>query len=144
MATPVNIVDAALGHSQKAGVTKAGQLITAPFDYDTTKFIELAEANTAYSFFLPKAGCNFILTGIVAKADKQVSTTVDASVVVYEADSPDTTTVDVVIFQTAMVSGDNLVLLPLNIKVSEGKFVNAKTTDDDIHMTLIGYYIPVK
>ena len=29
-------------------------------------------------------------------------------------------------------------------KRSEGVFVNAKTTDDDIHMNIFGYYIPVK
>jgi hypothetical protein len=125
----------------KAKVTSAGQLVVTPISYDDVVFNELATANTAYNFFGPKSAKNFILTGIVAKADKQVSSTVDASVVVYEADSASSTTVDRTLFQIAMVEGDLAVVVPLNIKANEGVYINAKTTDDDIHVTLTGYYI---
>ena len=40
-----------------------------------------------------------------------------------------------------MVRGEKSELFPLNILVAPGKYVNAKTTDDDIHMTIMGYYI---
>jgi len=46
------------------------------------------------------------------------------------------------LFQLAMVEGDLVVLTPLNIQVAEGAYINAKTTDDDIHMTIMGYYVP--
>ena len=42
----------------------------------------------------------------------------------------------------AMVEGDLLVLTGLNLLVNGGKYVNGKTSDDDIHMTIMGYYIP--
>lgn len=140
MSINANITDGK-GTNSRACVTKAGQLVTSSISYDDTKFIELATDATAYNFYPPKVGSKFVVTGIIAKADKQVSTSVDAEVVIYEASSATTTTADKVLFQTAMVSGDQLVVVPTNILVSEGVFLNAKTSDDDIHMTIMGYYI---
>ena len=140
MTAPVNIIDG-FGTRHKARVTKNGQLITAPFGYDDTSFRELAEINTAYNFYGPIPGKQFILTGIIAKADKQVSSTVDADFVVYEAAADDTVTASKILFQTAMVEGDFLQVVNLNIQTTEGVFINAKTTDDDFHVTITGYYI---
>lgn len=141
MPTPVHL----LGRrgNWAADVTQLGQLVTAPFAYDETVFKELAADNTAYNFYKSKSGQQFVITGIRAKADRDVSNTVDADVVIYEAASEDTTTVDKILHQEAMIRGESITLVPLNILVAAGKYVNAKTTDDDIHMTLFGYYIPV-
>lgn len=139
MSLPVSIADPLSRY--KAKVSSNGQLVVAPLFYDETKFNELAANDTAYNFYGPLAGKQFIVTGIVAVADKQVSSTVSADVVIYEATADDTTTVEKVLFQTAMVQDQIHILLPLNILVNEGKYVNAKTTDDDIHMTIFGYYI---
>jgi len=142
MSTPVQITDGNKGTKSKAGVSKIGQLIVAPFAYDDTQFIELAADNTAYNFYKPKVGEQFVITGLRAKADRQVSNTVDADVVIYEASSPTSLTADKILHQEAMIRGDSVTLNPTNILVSKGKYVNAKTTDDDIHMTIMGYYIP--
>ena len=129
------------GNGVSAMVTDNGQLVVAPLSYDSTIFNELAEPNTAYSFYVPKAGKQFVITGIIAVADKQVSSSASADIVVYEAATDIDTTVDKVLFQDAMVQDQHRVVLPLNILVTKGKYVNAKTTDDDIHMTITGYYI---
>jgi hypothetical protein len=126
----------------EAKVTPLGQVVTAPLAYDETEFRELAVDDTAYNFYKPKSGQQFVITGIRARADRQVSTTVDADVVIYEASAEDATTVDKVLHQDAMVRGESFTLIPVNILVRAGKFVNAKTTDDDIHMTIFGYYVP--
>lgn len=123
-----------------AEVTSLGQLVVAAAAYDESVFKELAENNIAYNFYPPKTGKQFVITLIRAKADRDVSPTVDAVVVIYEADSATTTTVDKVLHQEAMVKAED-VTLPVNLLVSAGKFVNAKTTDDDIHMTIMGYYV---
>lgn len=141
MTTPVHIMNGR-GPKNKAGVTSIGQLIVASFAYDDTVFIELAEPDTAYSFYRPLAGQQFVITGIRAKADRQVSPVTDAEVIIYEAGAADTLTVDKVLHEDALVAGEDVTLLPLNLLVNEGKFVNAKTSDDDIHMTIFGYYIP--
>lgn len=130
------------GFNYKVCITKAGQLTVAPFSYDDTMHVELGEPDTGYTFYNPIDNQRFVITGIVAKADKQVSSIVDAQVVIYESEDSDTTTVSRVLFETAMVEGDSLTVMPLNIITTEGIWVNAKTTDDDIHMTIMGYYIP--
>jgi len=140
MSYPTQIIDGG-GEKNKATVTRLGQLVVSPVSYDDTVFNELAAANTAYNFYGPKVNKQFIITGFIAKADKQVSSTVDADVVIYEAIAADTTASTKTLFRSAMVQGDQVEALPLNIKVSNGVYVNAKTTDDDIHMTIMGYYI---
>ena len=143
MTTPVHIIDGLSGAQFRACVSSIGQLITAPFSYDLTKFNELAADDTAYNFYTPKTGQQFVITGIIAKADRQVHATTDAIIIVYEADVVDTTTVSKTILQLAMVAGEQIVLTGLNILVTKGKWINGKTTDDDIHMTITGYYVPI-
>ena len=143
MSTPIHIIDGSRGCRTKVRVTSIGQLVVSNYAYDLTKFNELAEPDTAYNFYKPRAGQQFVITGIRAKADRQVSTTVDAEVIIYEANSNDTITAMKILHEEAMVRGESVTLLPSNILVSQGSFVNAKTTDDDIFMTIMGYYIPV-
>ena len=143
MSIPVQILGTPSGGGRMTpvGISSNGQLYVAPISYDLTQFLELAEDNTAYNFYVPIAGCNFVITGIRAVADKQVSSSVDAIVIIYEASSANTTVVDKTLHQEAMVQELSVTLLPINILVTEGKYINAKTTDDDIHMTIMGYYI---
>jgi hypothetical protein len=142
LATPVQIKDGT-GKNTAACVSSVGQLVTAPFSYDLVVFKEFAEPNTAYNFYEPKHNKQFVITGIVLVADKQVSSNATADVVIYEASLSDTTTVDNVLYQTGMIQDQVQILLPLNILVNSGKFINGKTTDDDIHANVIGYYLPI-
>jgi hypothetical protein len=124
-----------------AKVTESGELIVAPLKYSDSKFIQLEANNTAYNFYEPKPSSQFVITGFNIKADRQVSNTVDASVVIYEASSATETTVEHELFQEAMIRGERTGYTNTNILVSPGKWVNAKTTDDNILMTVFGYYI---
>lgn len=141
MAASFKIIDGT-GTRSRAKVTKIGQVVTAPFAYDDSSVRELAEPDTAYNFYGPRSGEQFVMTGIFAKADRDVSNTVDAIVVLYEASGPSETDVDKVLFQAAMVRGDQVIVNPLNVLVGEGKWLNGKTTDDDIHANITGYYVP--
>lgn len=129
------------GTGTSAKVTRSHELATASVEYEETEFKELAEKDTAYNFYEPLPQKQFIITGLRAKADKQVSSTVDAEVVIYEASSIDTTTIDKKLHQEAMVQGDSVTMTGLHVKVNAGKWINAKTTDDDIHITIMGYYV---
>lgn len=125
-----------------ADVTELGQLVTAPLAYNETEFKELAADDSAYNFYKPKSGQQFVITLIRAKANRQVSTTVDAEVVIYEASSEGSTTVDKVLHQEAMVRGESIPPLPMNVRVAAGAYVNAKTSDASVYMTIMGYYVP--
>lgn len=129
------------GLGQIANVTPSGELAISNLHHDETKFVELAVDDVAYNFYEPKPGKQFVITGIRAKADRDVSPTVDANVVVYEAESIDATTVSKILYQEAMVKGESVTLLPIHILVNAAVWLNAKTTDDDIHMTIMGYYV---
>ncbi len=129
------------GNGKAVGVTSIGQLVTAPFAYNDTVFKELAEPDTAYNFYLPRASERFVISSVLFRADKQVSSTVDATVVIYEATTDSTVTVSKVLIQFAVVQGDIINATQLNLLVAEGRYVNAKTDDDDIHMTILGSYI---
>lgn len=141
MSTPVHILDGR-GTKQRVSVSDIGQLIVAPFAHDETKFVELAEDDIAYNFYGPKAGFEFVITGMRIKANRQVSNTVDATIIIYEASAAGTTVVDKILHEEAMIRGESATLLPMNILVNEGKYINAKTSDDDVFMTIMGYRIP--
>lgn len=126
----------------QAKVTESGAVVVAPIAYDDTQFLELAEINTAYNFWQPRAGRQFVITNIICFGDKQVSNTTNSTVVIYEAADAATTTEDKILLQFEVGQNQSLVLSPLNLLVNKGKFINAKCDDDDIHMTIMGYYLP--
>lgn len=128
-------------NGKRVKVTDSGELVVGPIAYDETEFRELAEDDTAYNFYEPKPMQQFVITGFSMKADRDVSTTVDAEVIIYEATNTTETTVSKVLFQEAMVRGERT-SLTTHILVNSGVWINAKTSDDDIHMTIMGYYIP--
>lgn len=137
MSTPVHIV----GRERVALVTDAGQLVVAPIAYDLTQFLELSAADTAFNFFKPKPGHRFIITLMRGKAPQSVNPTTDATVVIYQADAEDATTAERVLHQESLVRGESFTL-PVNLSVDRGKFVNGKTDDATIPMTIMGYYVP--
>ena len=131
------------GRVNEAGVTALGQVVIGTVAYDETEFNELATINTAFNFYQPKSGQQFVITAILAYGDKQVSTSTNATVIIYEAVTDVTITVSKVLLQFEIGQNQSLPFSPLNLLVAEGVFINAKTDDDDIHMTIMGYYIPV-
>ena len=128
-------------NGEAVSVTDNGELVVGPVAYNDPKFLELAEPNTAYNFFVPIARKQFLITGIVAKADRGVSQSVDALVTIYEASSKEELTVDKILHQDAMIRGERFDFFFANVLVNKGKWVNAKTSDDDIHMTITGHYV---
>lgn len=122
-------------------VTPSGELVVAPLNYDETSFNELAVAATGYNFYEPLPGKQFVITAVLMRADKNVSNVTDATVVIYEANSTDSITIDKTLIQFAVVRDDIITSTPLRILVAGGTFINGKTSDASIHMTITGYYI---
>lgn len=124
----------------KAVAVGDGGTLTIATIFDDIEFNAMEVANQAYSYYLPLAGSRFILTGVVATADKDV--TADATIVVYEADSPESTTVDKTLFQFVLLKNQQLVIPNFLIKVTPSVWVNGKTDDDDVYMSVIGHFVP--
>jgi hypothetical protein len=122
-------------------VTKSGELVVGQLEYDDTFYNEMSSTGTAYNFFVPKAGKQFIITGFLAVSDKNI--TADAIVEIYEANSDTSTTVEKALPKFALTKNAVVSPTPLRILVTEGVWVNAKTDDATIHLTMFGYYIKV-
>ena len=129
------------GQRNTAQVTNNGELVVAPMKYDDAMFNLLDTVDTAYVFYDPKPGQRFVITGFTYKADRDVSNTVDATIVIYEASSETSTTVDKTLHEDRLIRGEDKTVTGIRLLVNAGKWVSAKTDDDDIPMTIFGYYI---
>jgi hypothetical protein len=142
MAIKTHLTDSQ-GTGNGARVTKYGQLVTSPLDYSTTSSNKLEVVNTAYSFVAPMQNKVIIVTDILLYANKNVGAG-DATVIVYTSDvGADTTTVKETVLETEMLKQTSRDLTGLNIKLKEGRWLNAKTDDDDVFVTIGYYYAPV-
>ncbi len=140
MGIAAQIVDGC-GTSRKAKVTPSGELVTGPLSYSGTKFQAMNAADTAFHFYPPIPNSQFVITGLRIKATTGVSPNTDAVIIVYEANSATSTTADKILHQEGLLKGDAATLLPLALLVNQEKFLNAKTNDATVNITIMGYYI---
>jgi hypothetical protein len=119
----------------------AGELLISDGPYDLVKFNELAADNTAYNFFGPRGREQFVITGFLIYADKQVSATTNATIVIYEATASDTATESKILVQVEVGQNQSIPFPNIRILCNKGVYINAKTDDDDVHMTIFGHYV---
>ncbi len=122
-------------------LNELGQLSVAPYDYQSVVQLDLDSDNDAFNFFPPIVGKQFIISGILLSAGKTVTTDVDVDI--YESSAADDTTIDKSIFSPELLKSERLPLIPLNIKVTEGKWLNAKANDSVVKVSIFGFYVPV-
>ena len=121
--------------------SKLGQLIVAPYAYDLVVSIVIDTNNTAFNFYKPKSHHNFIITSLLLGASTGVK---DWSLIdVYSANSEDSTAIKKSILHAEVRKNDYRDIVPMNVLVEEGDYINVKTDDKDVYVTITGYYIPV-
>lgn len=130
--------------SSTARVTRFGQLVVAPIQYSTPVTVDLDTINVAFNFITPVDGKVVVITDIFASADNGVSNTTPAEVEIYTSDEMDSTTVIDSILQPRLTRASNIPITGLNLLIDEGVWVNAKTNDNDILLTIMYYRIPVE
>ena len=138
MSTPTHILDGS-GGKYGAKVTSIGQLVVGPIKYDEVVAKTSTVDDTAVNFYEPRAGHQFVITGILLTADSNVVGS--AITTVYEASSLTETTVDKTIMFIDLLKNTNRDVVGLNILVTEGKFINLKADDSDVSAVIMGYYI---
>ena len=122
-------------------VNDGGELQIAQGSYDLASFNELDIVDTGYTFYEPFGNNNFVITGFLIYGDKQVNSNTNATVTIYEASERGSTTVDRTIVQVEVGQNQSIPFPNIRILTSYGTYINAKTTDDDIHMTIFGHYV---
>ena len=130
--------------SQQVAVNEAGEILVSDGPYDLSTFNELAEINTAYNFFGPRGREQFVITGFLMYGDKQVSGSTNATVIIYESSQSDSTTEDRVLIQVEVGQNQSIPFPNIRILCNKGVYLNAKTDDDDIHMTIFGHYVDLQ
>ena len=128
-----------LGNTAK--VNNNGELLVSTGAYDLAEFNELAEINTAYSFYKPLGSQQFVITGFLVYGDKQIGTGTNSTVIIYEASQEDTTDVDRVLVQFEVGQNQSIPFPNIRILCNSGKYINGKCDDDDVHMTIFGHYV---
>ena len=142
MATPCVISDS--NTRVKAKVTKFGQLVVAPIQYSTPITQDMDVITTAFNFIVPEQGSSIVITDIFVAADNAVSNTAPAEVELYTADGPDSLTVIDSILQPRLTRSKNVPITSLNLLIGEGVWVNGKTNDNNILLTVMFYRVPAE
>ena len=140
MPVPSKIIDPVTGMA--ATVTDFGQLVVAPVDYSTVAQQEADTINTAFNLIEPTYGQQVVVTDIILSANRNVGVN-DATVDLYTATAPDTTTVDSGILSLELEKNGKLVLTGLNLITTAGKWINIKTNDATIFATIMYYRVPL-
>lgn len=140
MTIEIQLVDGR-GSGGRACVTSEGQLIVAPAKFSTASSATMTTDDTPVNLWGPMAGKKFIITDILLYANRNVGVN-DATVSVYEStDGAATATQSKVILTTEMVKQRSRDFIGLNLEVTAGSWVNVVTDDDDVFITIMGYYI---
>ena len=130
------------GHSVR--VTSYGQLVTAPVAYSQASSQKLEVDDTAYNLASPEASNLIVITDILLYANKSVSATTEAIVTIYESSvGPSEADVTTTLLQTEMLKQSSRDITGLNLVTTEGTWINAKTSDDDVFVTIMFYYLPI-
>jgi hypothetical protein len=141
MTTAVGIKDSKT--KQQARVTRFGQLVVAPLDYSEPIKRDLDTIDTAFNFLVPVSKHSIVITDIIVSADKGVSPTDPAEIEIYQADAVDSLDESTSIVSPRLSRGEDLTLTGLNWLVPEGKWINAKTNDNNVLITIASYRVPV-
>ncbi len=125
---------------RRAEVSSNGEVLTRAFAYSDPIFKDMDAINTAYNFFIPRAGEQLVITDIVAFADRDVTTQTQLDI--YEATSLTSITIGKQIMRLDIAKLAESAHHGLHFLINQGAFVNAKHGDDDVFLTIAGYYVP--
>ena len=135
----VRLVDGATGKA--ARVSDAGELVIGAAGHSDPRSVYLDAVDTAYNIRKPVSGQQYVITAIILATNLNIGVG-GATVIFYEASTEDTATVDKIIFQAQILKNSSFVITGIDWEVSEGKFLNAKTDDDDVYVTIATYMTP--
>jgi hypothetical protein len=83
----------------------------------------------------------FCITAILLKGNKNISTSIDSVVTIYEATADDLTANLNDLFVLPVSRSGDVVLSGILVEVPKGRFVMGKASDDDVYVTILGFYV---
>jgi len=139
MGMPTNITDQRTGETAK--VILGNALAVGPPSPSDTFNATLDLDDVPVEIVSGEAGQGFCLTGIILTGNKNIDQNVDAIVTLYQAtaDDLDTSLKDILVVPVSR-SGQ-ISLTGIYLEVPQGHFIMAETTDDDVFVTVFGWYM---
>jgi len=136
-------IESGSGNGVSADVSANGELITRAFNYSTPAFQNMDQTTDAFNFQSPKAGKQFVITGVVLSGNRDVGVN-GAITTIYEATGIDSTTITAArtLLEVEVPKSTVFPFLVPNVLVDEGFFINGKTDDNSVRVALYGYFVP--
>jgi len=133
------------GNGIPAGISANGEVLTRAFDYSTPSFQNMDNTTDAFNFQSPEADKQFVITGAIISGDRDIGVN-GAITTIYEATGIDTTTITTArtLLEVEVPKSTVFPFLVPNVKAGEGFFVNGKTDDNSVRVSLYGYFIPTE
>ena len=123
-----------------AKVTSRGQLVTAPLDFSVPYFKAMTVNDQVYNFLINDVNKLIVITDVIAFGDRSVGT--NGSVVnIYEATASDSGTITKEVLRLDIGKNSSFVATGLNYVLSQGVFLNAKQSDNNVNLTIGAYRI---
>lgn len=139
MSLKIEIEDGRNGSKTTAQVTPRGQLVTAPLEFSESYFTLVNVDNQAFNLVSPLARKQFVVTGMSISASRSVGTA-GALVEIYEAAGESLTAVSKALL-TVDVARSTTETMALNFITTPGRWINVKSGDSDVYVTIFGYYV---
>jgi hypothetical protein len=141
MTLQVEIIDE---QSKKgAKVINGGALAVLPPKYNQIFSKAVIVPDTVYNLVPPQPDEYFVGNILVITSDKTINASVDASVIIYSAQSADEEwTADNLEYLPIEVARSSRIAIPnMNIRTqSRGAYINVVSSDINVYATLFGYY----
>jgi len=137
----VQIVDG-FGDGTPVKVSPQGEILTRQLKFGVGQFQALDTIDTAFNFFVARAHERFVITGILINTNKDIGVN-GATFDLYESSSTSSTTIDKQLARVNILKNDTVTIPGTFVAVTEGKFLNGKTDDATVNVTVGGYFIDV-
>jgi len=109
--------------------------------FSSAEKITLVSDNVAVTIVKPRAGERMIITGLIVNTNRDVGVN-GAAIEIYEATAENSTSVSKAILSFDLAKSQTVVTSPVLIETSAGVFVNAKSNDSEVNVTLLCYFVP--
>jgi hypothetical protein len=128
----------------EVGVGLDNRLFVGPAEYSEAFNGTLGTDDAVVNIVPAVADCLFVITDIVLKGNKSIDPNTDAVVDVYEANSETNSAALKTIMSVPLERSGRLVLNGVFLGTAVASYVNAKTSDDDVFVTIFGYYVKIQ
>lgn len=127
----------------KAKVRQGGALITGPIKPSLPFNATLGLNDVPVNIVPAKVGHVFHITDILLDGNKNIDATTAATVSIYTAVNDTTSTAITTLLTGLVPKNTSKTLTGIFLEAEKGRRINAVTSDDDVVVNILGYYLEV-